>query len=264
MGAALRTSGEAVDHPHASTRVGACNNGGGGGDDDVVSVVLPLDSHAQQAQAFEKAEAANAKLKEKRRAEKEKKPNSGGEKELDSKRKKEKKRGSTTDGGGSAKKEQKWNKPVSAVVAAAALHEEDSEVETIDIDHSFARTTTGQSKREGGSKSSNEFGVVVPNGVGGGGPPSLVNPWSRPSALFTRNFQEESADAEMFVALARDRTKAALKAKKKQSSIIHQQQQHSAASETFTSKNTRNLSDEDEEPTQRQEFEDERLEETEF
>lgn len=108
---------------------------------------------------------------------------------------------------------------------------EEPEVETIDIDHSFSQTRggagTAQSTPRTASMTGSVFGSVVPSPssvIGPNSPPAtIVNPWSRPSSLFTRNFQSESADAELFVQLSRDRTKAELHAaghRKGKSSII--------------------------------------------
>lgn len=317
MGGSLRKSAPTTDGGTLATHgVGV----GEGGDADAVTA-FPSNAAEQQRLAFDRAEAANGKLKEKKRASE--REGGGGHHSTTtsggaSGRRKSKRSSTTIDGSTTpTKKEPVWHKPTtSAVIAAATLRDEDMEVETIDIDHSFAQksstaansaaTTTQHTKHAslGHSGSTHEFGGVMPQA------PSqpLHNPWAKPNALsgithtraraharrdlfrsffgdfthpadvasdvcvlcsfafssFTRNFQEESADAELFVQIARDRAKVEQKkANKKKSSgsiiVAHQNQRSSidgAASETQRGKRSQ-FDDDEDEPTRREEEEEE-------
>lgn len=145
-----------------------------------------------------------------------------------------------------------WNKPPAAVVVAAALKDEESDdVETIAMPQSCANVSLPAGSSDSDSHRSPHSHPPLTS--------RLVNPWARPGALFVRNFEEESADAELFVQLARDRTKKELKAqKKRQSSIVvhsHQDQSNMNHQSPETIKPKHGL--DEEEHTHRGEEEDE-------
>lgn len=290
MGNTMRRTAGTADADHSTTTTPGRSDAGpaSAAADSVEELESPAEKH--QRLAFEKAEAANARLKEKRNQQqqgsKKASPSNksstsqdaeeedGDDAKAAASKRSRKEREREREREHKKRSEPKWNKPVqSAEVVAAALHthsgddaDEDMEVETIALENqSFAAKTTTAATggpSSGQQRSASNSRDLTSGPPSSGGAPStglLVNPWSKPqgSALFTRNFQSESADAELFVQIARDRAKAESKKQKKKSSIIQSHQSSGggggggAASQTAKS-----TPSDDEEPTDK-EFDDE-------